>query len=215
MAEEAREAGTREKALGIRQAALRMSGIVDALLFFARGDPPERRPLDLARVARLAVEDARDAVEAARAAVEVVVQPGLPPALADELQIRRVLANLVRNAARSVAGRPAGERRIRVEAHPKGDGRGGVVCRVRDGGPGVAPEHRPHIFEPFFTTAPVGTGSGLGLAVAYGLVAGHGGSLRLEPGGGLGPSGAGACFAFDLPGPGLSSPQPGAAPGAV
>jgi signal transduction histidine kinase len=55
-----------------------------------------------------------------------------------------------------------------------------AVVDVRDHGSGIAPANLPHVFEPFFTTKEVGEGSGLGLAVAYGIVRDHGGWIDVE-----------------------------------
>src|SRR5258705_1738933 len=57
---------------------------------------------------------------------------------------------------------------------------------VRDQGAGILPEHLPHVFEPFFTTKQPGEGTGLGLAVAYGIVRDHGGWMELDSSPGLG-----------------------------
>jgi signal transduction histidine kinase len=67
-----------------------------------------------------------------------------------------------------------------------------VEIRVRDHGGGIAAEHLDHIFDPFFTLKE--TGTGLGLPVAHGIVAQHGGSLRVEE---SGP--AGTVFLVSLP----------------
>jgi signal transduction histidine kinase len=74
--------------------------------------------------------------------------------------------------------------------------RGGeyVCLRVRDTGPGIQPEVLSHIFEPFFTTKDVGEGTGLGLAVAYGIVRDHGGRITVES-----STGHGAVFDVFLP----------------
>jgi len=65
---------------------------------------------------------------------------------------------------------------------------------VRDRGQGIAPEHLPHVFEPFFTTKDIGSGTGLGLSVAYGIASDHGGWIDVasEPG-------QGSTFALFLP----------------
>lgn len=71
---------------------------------------------------------------------------------------------------------------------------GWIRLEVADTGPGVAPEIRPRIFDPFFTTKPVGTGTGLGLSVAHGIVAAHAGRLWLDEG-----AIGGAIFVLELP----------------
>jgi signal transduction histidine kinase len=55
-----------------------------------------------------------------------------------------------------------------------------VVLTVADDGSGIPPEHVDKIFSPFFTTKPVGQGTGLGLAICHGIVASHGGEIRVD-----------------------------------
>jgi signal transduction histidine kinase len=56
-----------------------------------------------------------------------------------------------------------------------------VIIEIEDSGTGIAPEHRAHVFDPFFTTKPAGTGTGLGLAVCYGIITAHGGRIEIGP----------------------------------
>lgn len=64
----------------------------------------------------------------------------------------------------------------------------------RDNGPGIASEHMAHLFEPFFTTKPVGQGTGLGLAMAYGIIQQSGGTILVES-----EPGRGSVFRILLP----------------
>ncbi|MGH9819308.1 MAG: sensor histidine kinase, partial [Pyrinomonadaceae bacterium] len=59
-----------------------------------------------------------------------------------------------------------------------------VIIEIEDSGVGIEREHLPKVFEPFFTTKEVGRGTGLGLAVCYGIITDHGGrlSVRSNPG---------------------------------
>ena len=69
-----------------------------------------------------------------------------------------------------------------------------VLIEVRDTGVGISPENLPKIFEPFFTTKEVGDGTGLGLAVCYGILTEHGGGLDVQS-----TVGVGTMFTITLP----------------
>jgi CheY-like chemotaxis protein len=69
-----------------------------------------------------------------------------------------------------------------------------VVLEINDDGPGIPEDVQPKIFDPFYTTKEVGTGTGLGLTVAYAIVQEHGGRIRLES-----HPGSGTSFYVELP----------------
>ncbi len=122
--------------------------------------------------------------------VTVDIPEDLPPVRLGYVEIDQVLSNLVENAAKYS---PVGAE-IRISARLDG---AEVRIEVVDQGPGVQPALLPRLFEPFYRVeqnGPGPRGTGLGLAVARGLVEAHGGRIWAEnrPGGG-------ATFAFTLP----------------
>jgi signal transduction histidine kinase len=106
--------------------------------------------------------------------------------------IEQALVAVLGNARDALSDAAHSDKVVKVSAERSDDGH--LRVRIADNGPGIPEEIRERIFEPFFTTKPEGQGTGLGLAVAYGILRDAGGSLTLEP------SGAGAIFQIDLPG---------------
>ncbi len=98
--------------------------------------------------------------------------------LGNENRLGQVFLNLLTNAAQAIPAGHADRNTIRVEVR-RGDA-GEVIAEVSDTGGGIAHEVRPRLFEPFFTTKPVGEGTGLGLFVCHGIVAGMGGRIEVE-----------------------------------
>lgn len=111
----------------------------------------------------------------------------LPEISADGDQLRQVFANLVVNAVQAMPD--GGILTVATRFDPESS-----TCNitVSDTGDGIVPEHLPKIFNPFFTTRRSGTG--LGLAVSYGIVSTHGGSIDVAS-----SPGAGAVFTVSLP----------------
>lgn len=175
---------SRDYARVIRVASERMTALVRQLLDFARPRMATPAPHD----ARKLVERTIDMLAplASKKRAEVVLASGEPTtAFVDPDQLEQVIANLIVNAIQAM-DRP-GKVEVNVTtdvAHPPADHGGpqaSYVCiSVRDQGRGIAPEHVDHVFEPFFTTKDVGSGTGLGLAVAYGIVRDHGGWIEVE-----------------------------------
>ena len=114
---------------------------------------------------------------AADNAIEVVEEYAaeLPVIVANAGQLAVMLLNMLSNAKNAML-EGGGRLTITTRAAPEG----GVALTVADSGHGIDPEHLPRIFEPFFTTKKVWTGVGLGLAVAYRIVADHGGRIEVQ-----------------------------------
>jgi signal transduction histidine kinase len=87
-------------------------------------------------------------------------------------QLNQVFMNLLVNAAQAIRNRG-------VITIATGAADGWVWIRISDTGCGIPPQHLKRVFEPFFTTKPVGSGTGLGLSLSYGIVTKHGGRIEL------------------------------------
>jgi two-component system, OmpR family, sensor kinase len=175
----------------IEQEAARMGVLVEDLLMLARLDElrePVREEVDLADVARDAVEDTR--ATAPDRTIALSAGPGAR-VLGDPHQLRQVLSNLLRNA---VVHTPAGTP-VEVGVARAGDD---VRVDVRDHGPGLPTSEPDALFERFWR-AEGGRergrgGAGLGLAIVAGIVHAHGGEVQAADA----PDG-GACFSVRLP----------------
>jgi two-component system, NtrC family, nitrogen regulation sensor histidine kinase NtrY len=118
----------------------------------------------------------------------------LSPVLIDREQIKRVLVNLIDNAAEALAelsNGNAGRPYIKVSTREIPE-REAVELVVADSGPGIAPEDRERVFDPYFSTRKRGTG--LGLPIVSHIIAEHQGRMRLQEN-----SPRGALFVIELP----------------
>ncbi len=167
----------------IEDEANRMGHLVDDLLLLARldeGRPLERQPVDLSQLAADAAADGRVTHPDRRITLEVsddAIVTG------DELRLRQVVHNLVRNAlVHTPPGTP-------VDISTRVDG-AEAVLEVADHGPGIPAEAVEHIFERFYRADPArghdNGSSGLGLSIVSAVVSAHGGQVSVSdrPGGG-------------------------------
>ncbi len=109
----------------------------------------------------------------------------------DPNQIQQTFIALIMNAIEAMAGANQAGGAVRISAVREGDA---MAIRVSDNGPGMTDEVKAHIFEPFFTTKSEGKGVGLGLAIVFGIVERHHGSIEVESG-----VGNGTTFTMILP----------------
>jgi PAS domain S-box-containing protein len=184
----------------IHRAAQRASGLVRQILTFSRKNEVRYAPFDLNQhvrdlVALLAETFPRTV------AFNVRLADKLPPLLADQNQVQQILLNLCVNARDAMAS--GGTITVSTElrhgsdlANITGvDPRKSYAClRVADTGTGITPAVRARLFEPFFTTKPGSQGTGLGLAVVYGIVTSHKGFIDVES-----TPGVGSTFMAGLP----------------
>jgi len=168
----------------------RVERSVAHLLRFAREEEIRMAELRLADVIHSAVATLRD--RATERGVALDVHVGTESVLyGDAEKLRRVLINLLGNALDALEGAKVAKPRIELTA---GENLAGTECwvRVRDNGPGIAPEALARIFSPFYTSKERGTG--LGLAISKKVVDAHGGSIEASS-----TPGAGAEFTLTIP----------------
>jgi signal transduction histidine kinase len=115
------------------------------------------------------------------------LDPSVPLAPMNPLEIELVLVNLIRNAIE--AGR--GSVTVAVDTMPTPDG---VRVVVRDSGHGMTKEQLAHIFDPLYTTKKDRGGSGIGMGIAFGIVQGHEGRMEVQS-----EEGKGTTVMIDLP----------------
>jgi len=171
----------------IVKASLFAREIVKKLLFFSRQVPQKKATVNLNQVVRegLFFLDSR----CAKAGIHLVcsLEPDLPPITADASQMQQVLINLVVNAIQAMPH--GGALKIKTLSLQND-----AMLVVEDTGMGMRKEIQRHLFTPFFTTKDVDKGTGLGLAVVYGIVTGHGGTINVSS-----KLGQGSKFEISLP----------------
>jgi signal transduction histidine kinase/iron only hydrogenase large subunit-like protein len=165
------ESTMRQDLAMIAEQADRCKTIVAGLLHFARQNKVVRYPVNFKD---LIDRTLRPIKIPENVTVQIDQQADDPVADVDRDQIIQVLTNLVTNAlaAMETAG---GTLTIRVQGDAER-----VSLAVSDTGIGIPDENMKKIFEPFFTTKPMGKGTGLGLAVTYGIVKMHCGDIRVQ-----------------------------------
>jgi two-component system NtrC family sensor kinase len=173
-----------DSASAIDREATRMSRIVRQLLDFARRRGPEGTTSDVAAVAGRCLDLLSPMAKKAEVTAKLEVAEPLR-ALIDDDSLQQVLTNLVVNAVQAMPA--GGELRVTTArertAAPDTPGNTAtpwIRITVTDTGKGIPADAVAHIFEPFFTTKQPGDGTGLGLAVVYGIVVDHHGWITVD-----------------------------------
>ncbi len=168
-------------------AARRAADLVQQILTFSHRHEPEKKPVKLIQVVQEALKMIRASMPSTieirqNLASEAVV-------MADGSQLHQVILNLCSNAAQAMQKKggvlEVGLGDVIFEGRPPPDNadllRGAYVqLTVKDKGGGISPRIIDRIFDPFFTTKKQGAGTGLGLAVAHGIIQSHGGTIHVD-----------------------------------
>jgi two-component system, NtrC family, sensor kinase len=173
----------------VRTQAERATNIVNNLLNFSRtGSATEFGDVNVARV----MDDTLQLLEPQlrRSQIEIVrnYAEDAPEVYGNAGKLQQVFTNLLLNARDAI---PDGGR-IEVSTSTADDG--SVIAGISDTGIGIAPENVAKIYDPFYTTKGVGQGTGLGLAVTYGIVQEHAGRISVDS-----MPGEGTTFRITLP----------------
>jgi two-component system, NtrC family, sensor kinase len=175
--------------LKVRRQAERATNIVNNLLNFSRtGDATEFTELNISRV----LDDTLQLLEPQLRGNQIEIVRGydhdLPQVFGNSGKLQQVFTNLLLNARDAI---PAGGS-IKISTLPAEDH--SLTIEVSDSGIGIDPENVAKIYDPFYTTKGVGRGTGLGLAVSYGIVQEHSGHISVES-----TPGHGTIFRITLP----------------
>jgi signal transduction histidine kinase len=153
--------------------AQRCARIVRGVLRFARQEPSEKAPEDLNEIVHQARRLTSDLAHRRHVGVRLELAKDLPTVAANRTDIEQALVDVINNAIEaSAAGQ---EVVVRTETAPDA-----VRVRVQDRGTGMPAEVKDRAFDPFFTTRASEHGTGLGLSMAHGIIAEHGGWITID-----------------------------------
>jgi two-component system NtrC family sensor kinase len=175
----------------ITQQTFRASEIVNGLLNFSRTGGAEFTALDLNHIIQDTLKLLEHQFRASQVRLETSLEHNLPPVLGNSGKLQQVFLNLFLNAKDAMAA--GGTLRIATVSN------GLVAVDVSDTGSGIASEHMQRIYDPFFTTKATviegqRRGTGLGLAVSYGIIQEHAGKIQVES-----QVGSGTTFHLEFP----------------
>ena len=171
-------------------ATKRAASIVRDLVLFAEHFPLHPSRCQVAEELKHVLALQRGRLEAQHVEVRTEFEAS-PDIWADVNQLQEAFLHLIQNAEQAMVG-AHGHGTLTVRVKPSAGG--GVRVEIADDGPGVPADDLARIFNPFFTTKPPGEGRGLGLSVAYSIVAEHEGIIRAEN-----TEAGGALFSIELP----------------
>lgn len=168
---------------------MRCREIVKGLLEFSRQAEPQKEAVDVSKIIANALSLTKNQALINNVKVIPELSGQLPNIVVDGSQIQEVFLNIILNA---IDAMPEGGE-LRVTSNMTNSDQF-VQLRFSDTGCGISPENLDKVFDPFFTTKDSSKGTGLGLAVAYGVIEKHRGKIRMES-----EVGKGTTCIIDLP----------------
>jgi len=163
----------------IRSEAFRCKAITNGLLDFSRVRTSNRLMIDIPDMIKSSANLIAHQKRGSDIEIRFDIEENLPQIYADGGQIQQAIIALATNAIDAMPD--GGVLTFRAKSVNSR-----VIIDIQDSGIGIDPENLSKIFEPFFTTKEVGKGTGLGLAVCYGIITEHGGRLAVRSNPGVG-----------------------------
>ena len=161
--------------------------IIQDLLEFARDREPKKAMADVHQIIDRSLSMLENEFRLRQIRLDKTYAADIKRGMLDENQLQQVFVNLLLNAAHAIESKGTIQVRTRMDAAGKQ-----VIIDVQDSGCGIRPEDIDRVFDPFFSTKK--NGSGLGLAVSYGIVRNHQGVMTVQS-----APGKGACLTIKLP----------------
>ena len=172
----------------------RVRKIVKGLLDFSRQTALEKEQTDINKLVKSTVGLLENQALIKGITLQFEPKKDLPGRIVDRNQLQSVILNMIINAFD--ATQPGGTVTVSTDltVSAQSGGQKGIEIGITDTGSGISPENLDRLFDPFFTTKEVGEGTGLGLAVSYGIIERHGGTIRVQS-----DVGKGSTFTIWLP----------------
>jgi signal transduction histidine kinase len=167
------DAETGEKLKLISAQISRITQVTKDMMDFARVRPAAKTSIDINQTIETTLRLASFDKSFQNLRLKKTLATNLPEISADNDQLQQVFLNLFLNARDAMPG--GGELLIKTS-----NSNNEIKIEIADSGSGIAPKNLKQIFDPFFTTKQTGKGTGLGLAVCYGIVTAHGGKIEVS-----------------------------------
>jgi PAS domain S-box-containing protein len=162
----------------IVHAGQRAAEILNSLWAISKKENRSRAPLSLNDLIREVLSLVETDLQAHQTAVRTALDETIPEVLADRVQLRQVMLNLINNAVEAMTSIDVETRFLHLKTER--DESQNIVITVQDSGPGIDPENINRIFDRFFSTK--SHGMGMGLAICRSIIEAHNGRLWAEPG---------------------------------